>query len=92
MGNDNELEEILKKLSENPNNKIVKKKEIIVIYNGKGEGDKFGTMIPIPVVTLDPTDKFAQFHDEYTIIASEVEELKPLMKYIQENGYNSNLD
>jgi hypothetical protein len=86
---DDLLEEILKKFSENPNNKI-DKKEVIVISSG--ENNQYGKTIPTPVVTLNLTDKSAQFHDYYTIIAPEIKALKPLMIYLEKNNYDTNLE
>jgi hypothetical protein len=45
-----------------------------------------------PVVTLYLGDKYAEFYEGFSQIAHTFNSLKPLLNYLKENGWGSNLD
>lgn len=77
-----ELDKLLEKLGENPNNNITRQ-EIVDISNGEKH-----------IVTLFLEDRYAQFHDEFTQIApvSDIPDLKLIVDYLSKEGYDTNSD
>lgn len=85
---ESKLENVIREFLENSNNKI-SSQEVVTLYNNQPGGDGF---IPVPIVNLYLGEKYAKFHEEYTQIAPSINELKPLIKYLDENGFETNLD
>jgi len=81
-----ELENILNEVAKNIYNKP-KRDRIKTLFNEKeiNENTKLA-------VTINETDKYAEFHGEYKEKARSIKELKPLLDYIWKNGYKTNLD
>ncbi len=73
------LQEILNKIKENPKNQI-QKQEIIKISNGNNL-----------IVTIYPIDNKALFHGEYIQTANFIDELKPLINFLDTKKYRINL-
>lgn len=74
-----ELSDVLKALCENPGNTVTRQEIIGIRHSGEC------------VVTLYPTDKYAEFAGEFTQTASSNPELQPLIHYLDEQGYHTNL-
>lgn len=74
------LLEALKKFTINPHNKIIQEDIIHLENNGN------------PVVTIYTSNKRAEFHDEYSQIALDIPELRPVVDALFKEGYSMNLD
>jgi maltoporin len=83
-----DIEGLVEDFLKNSNNKS-SSQEVITLYNNQPSGDG---LISRPVVRLYLEDKYAEFFEEYTQIANSIEELKPIIEYIDHNGFATNLD
>jgi len=81
------LKEVIDKLMENTNNSLDTQEVIDIDHIGSDKQKH-------QLVTLFLGDKYAQFHDEYTQLASSIPDLKPLADYVldESNGWDNNLD
>ena len=81
-----ELENIFRQISTDLHNKPGKNELISLIGWNDGEHkDEFA-------IEINETEKYAKFSEEYRKVARSIKEFEPLLKYINENGYTSNLD
>ncbi len=76
-----ELKNLLDNLEKDNSNNKIQKQEIFKVFNGEHV-----------IVTIYPSDKYAKFHDEYTQTALSIEEFKPLIRYLEKENYEMNLD
>ncbi len=86
------LDDLLLELGKNPLNKIRKEKDVrhvIHEYILKKDGQE--EMIVAPIVSIYTGEKYAEFHDEFTQTALMNPELQPLVKFLNENRYRTNL-
>lgn len=97
---ESKLGKILEDLDENPENEISSQVVITLLNTVKsphsvtsmGGGEPDENSKKLPVFTLYVSNKYAQFHNEFTQIAYNAESLKPLIKYLENNGWKTNLD
>jgi len=92
-----DLEKILTEILKNPRNSLdiqgvitlsqeISQKSCITSLRGGIKKEKFS------IATLYLSDKYAEFHDEFTQTANTNPELKPLYDYLIKNGWGTNLD
>lgn len=94
---DNDLEKAVGEVLNNPRNSFDIQGILTISHDitskgsfitGVGKIEKDNTT----VVELYLNDKYAQFHGEFAQTASLNPELKPLMDYLNKNGWNTNLE
>lgn len=81
-----ELSDVLNRISkENPNRINIRRQEVVDVAfeNDRGKGI---------IVSIYTSSKYAQFHDEFAQIAPTIQELQPLIQYLDQEGYRTNLD
>ena len=81
-----ELENIFKQIATDLHNKPGKNE--LISLTGWGGGEKKEEL----AVTLNETEKKAEFHGEYRQKARSIKELKPLLDYLNSNSYETNLE
>jgi len=81
-----ELENIFKQISTDLHNKPGKN-ELISLAGWDGGENKEEL-----AVEINETEKYAKFSEKYRKITRSIKEFEPLLKYINENDYTSNLD
>lgn len=79
MGND--LTKLLEPLKSNPVNEIKMRREIVEIFNGKNH-----------MATIFPVQKYVKFSEDFVQFAGKIEGLKPFLREIKNQGYDSNYD
>ena len=77
---DDDLTRLLKPLRSNPINEI-KMREIVEVFNGKN-----------PIVTIFPSQKYVRFNEDFIPFVGKIEELKPFLRELKNQGYDSNYD
>ena len=82
---DEGLRFVLEKVLENPRTRASTGQVIDIVHKGKDNEDHH-------VVALYSSNKYAQFQGEYTQTAWSNPELKPMIDYLLQNGWDLNID
>lgn len=81
-----ELSDVLNNIKQGNANRIsIDRQEVVNVTfeNDKGKGI---------IVSIYTGSKYAQFHDEFVQTATTIQELQPLIQYLDTEGYRTNLD
>lgn len=79
---DDGLKKALEKTTTNPHNTLEDNTVRVITVTNDGR----------KVIAIYPDEKAVEFYHEYPQTAPFMEELKPLVTFIREQGYTSNLD